>query len=561
MDADHEVMLEQARERLNPKRARARSDLIRIDQQAIELLTAAKQSMGIATTAKEVVVHAQESILESVNGTPYAFDLISEYRQLLQVPTLIRELWPYKPTVIRTLPMLDFVRFLCRVVYEEAPVFKGLVKGKVNYVCRGMRAKVVSKDTTVDVRNDSTAQQAQKYIEQFIDEQEYQSKRKERRRRMMIEGESFLHVEDGNDLATKSPTACYIEPDYIRPSQKESTNQEDPHLSGVAGEDWSFGVHTPKHRYWQPLGYQIVWNDNDETKVAANDMIHTAIRERSNIKRCLPPAFCLLDDMIRMTLLRAALADASKFRASIGGVIKYEQASGQGTRSWAETISGGSYRMTDDLPRIEAVSANNHTNLIQLTPGRDWVDPPAYPEINSLQAIYGWHIQAIAQAEQVPEWMVSGAAAGSSFASSLTSESSSIIEFEALQEAECLVDRCVLKRVLWAYVHKDLLPKDFFEKYDVNVEGEDMVSRDNMSETETAVMCVEAGFCSKHVAAAKLGFNYEQDKPMIDQEREEDAQNAQDLGIDPMTGRPDIDPNKATATTTNGARSRLETSR
>ncbi len=567
MDVDREV----AREELTRKhrasledRKKARQALIKLPNEAIRYLTAAKASEGYEGGEKAVTIHAQESILEAINGTPFGFDLIAEYRNLLQIPTLIRELYPYKPTILRTLPMLDFVRWICRVTYEEAPVFKGLVKGKVNYICRGMTAKVTPKDEKKDAKTDPTAKQAQKYLDMFLDQQDYQAKRKERRRRMMIEGEAFLWIADGKEPKIESPTACYVEPDFIRPSQKEPTNQEDPHISGTSGDDWSWGVHTPKHQYWKPLAYQIVWNDNDEDKVSVNDMVHTAVRERSNIKRCLPPAFCLVDDMIRMTLLRSALADASKFRAGIGGVVKYEEASVGAVRSWSETVGGtGSLGLADLPPTLEPINAENFTNLISLPPGRDFCKGPDYPEINSLQAIYDWHIRAIAQAEQVPEWMVSGAAAGSSFASSLTSESSSIIEFESEQEAECHVDRRILKRVLAAYVKAELLPETFFDDYDVSVEGEAMVSRDEKSETETAIMAVEGQLCSRHTAATMLGFDPQKEKPLIQQEQQEQAdlslkqQEAElALGVGPaIRGMPK---DSSSPTTTNGARSRLE---
>lgn len=544
LDVEREVMKDEVLRRFNSsteERVKARRKLIRIPQDAVRYMTAAIQSTGESVSEHSVTVHAQESILEAINGTPYGFDLIAEYRQLLQIPTLIRELWPYKPTVIRTLPMLDFIRWICRVTYEEAPVFKGLVKGKVNYVCRGMKAKITSKEPDIDVKTDSNARQAQKYIDQFTDEQDYLAKRRERRRRMMIEGEAFLWLEDPKDIKVESPTACYVEPDFIRPSQKSSTNQEDPHISGgyggQAGEDWSFGIHTPKHQYWKPLGYQIVWNDNDEQKVSVRDMVHTAVRERSNIKRCLPPAFCLVDDMIRLTLLRAALADASKFRAGIGGVIKYEDASHNAIRSYAETIASGSYRQMEEQPTVSPITADSYTNLIQLPPGRDFVKGPDYPDVNSLQAIYSWHLLAIAQAEQVPESMISGEAAGSSYASAVVSESSSVIEFEALQEQECAVDRKVLKRILQAYIDKDLLPKNFFEKYEISVEGEAMVARDAKSETETSILAIEAQLCSRQTAATQLGFDYQKEKPMIEEEKKQSLEEQKAelaLGIGPV---------------------------
>jgi len=565
LEAEREVLREEARNRRSAPKVRPN---IHIPSEVISLLTAAKQSIGIATNHQAVAVHAQESVLDMMQNLPYGLDTIGEYRNLFQIPTLIRELYPYKATIIRTLPMLDFIRWCCRVVYEEAPVFKGLVKGKLNYICRGMKCKVSPKDTSVDVKTDATLKAAQRAIDRFVDQQDYLAKRKERRRRMLIEGEAFLWLADSRDPAA-SPTACFVEPDFIRPSQREGTNQEDPHISGggygigQAGDDWSFGIHTAKHQYWKPLGYQIVWNDLEEQKVRVEDMFHTAVRERSNIKRCLPPAFCLLDDMIRLTLLRAALAEASKFRASIGGVIKYEEASAGAVRSWVDTVGGRCLSGTDQPTTIEPVDASNYTNLIHLSPGRDFVKGPDYPDVNSLQAIYDWHTRALAQAEQVPEWMVSGAAAGSSFASSLTSESSSIIEFESEAAIECRYDRDVFKRVLAAEVAKEKLPKDFFDNYEICVEPDSMVSRDVKSETETAIMVVQAGLCSKQTAAAQLGYNLEAEKPLIEQEQAQAIEVAQQnaaAGLGP-DGKPLPQQSGAQddgAKTTDGARGQLE---
>ena len=509
-----------------------------------------------------MTIHAQESILDAINGTPFGFDLIAEYRNLLQVPTLIRELWPYKPTIIRTLPMLDFARWICRVVYEECLTAKGLVKGKVNYICRGMRANVVLKDPdeaaqgeaekiddeTAEAEEeekratqpteaagetapqapqvDETMKEAQRLLDDFLDARNYLELRRERRRRMMIEGEAFLWISAAPD--DDPPYACFVEPDYIRPSQRQSRNQEDPSLGGQPGQpDWSFGILTPHHQYWNPQAYQIVWNDLEEQVVPATDMFHSAIRERSNIKRCLPPMFGMVDDLIRMTLLRAALADASKFRAAIGGVVQYTEASQEAVRNWEETISGGRLGPAEDTTAIQPMELTESANVISLTAGREWVKGPDWPDIACLETIYLWHIRAIAQAEQVPEWLISGAMAEGSFASSLTAESVSVIEFSAEQEKDCACDRMVLRRVLQLYQEKNLLDKDFFETYDIAVEGESMIARDAHAEVETAVLQVQNEFCSLSTAQANLGFDPERERALIDAEKS--------LGVGPVS--------------------------
>lgn len=553
MDVEREANKERGRVVAGKRRAaqrqrvEARRRMVKMPAEGMQLLAAAK-----GEAVESVTVHAQESILDAINGTPFGFDLISEYRNLMQVPTLIRELWPYKPTIIRTLPMLDFVRWICRVVYEECLTAKGLVKGKVNYICRGMRAKVVLKDPEEETEYDTTRvkkeagqeaedqsgdppqtgdetnetgsgdqqatdeimKEAQRLLDEFVDQRCYLDLRRERRRRMMIEGEAFLWVEAGKE-EDEPPYACFVEPDYIRPSQKKFVNQEDPHQSGGTAEDWSFGILTPRHQYWNPQAYQIVWNDNSEQVVKIADMFHTAIRERSNIKRCLPPMLAMVDDLIRMTLLRAALADASKFRASIGGVVKYDTASQQAISDWESTVSGGNLGDGGDDVELMPIETSEAANIVSLAAGRDWVKGPDWPDVGCLELLYNWHIRAIAQAEQVPEWLVSGATADGSYASATTSESVSIIEFEAEQEVECAHDKRVLRRVLELYQEKNLIDKDFFDRYDIHVEGEDMTARDIKAETETAVLQVKNKICSRSTAQANLGFDPEREDAMI----------------------------------------------
>lgn len=575
IEREHNVRGRKARA-TRRERIAARQSLIRLDPEAMRLLAGAKEE-----SVETVTVHAQESILDAINGSPFGFDLIAEYRNLLQVPTLIRELWPYKPTILRTLPMLDFARWVCRVVYEECLTAKGLVKGKTNYICRGMRAKVVLKDlnqkkeedngsmgqttdtngigddanpgpakvdgseseavggggqqddgggdkdkpglsggdngsSAADSAPDPKMKEAQRLLDDFVDKRNYLELRRERRRRMMIEGEAFMWVEK-SDEHDEPPYVCFVEPDYIRPSQKKFVNQEDPSMGGMPGQqDWSMGILTPHHQYWNPKKYQIVWNDLQEQVVDVKDMFHTAVRERSNIKRCLPPMFAMVDDLIRMTLLRAALADASKFRASIGGVVKYETASQQAISDWESTVTGGNLGDSADAMEMMPVESAEAANIVSLAAGRDWVKGPDWPDAGCLEMLYNWHIRAIAQAEQVPEWLVSGATADGSYASATTSESVSIIEFEAEQEIECKQDKRVLTRVMELYQEQNLVDKDFFEIYDIHVEGEDMTARDIKAETETAVLQVQNKFCSRATAQASLGFDPEREDAMIE---------------------------------------------
>ena len=78
-----------------------------LPKQAVNLLAKA-----VNESSENVKVKLTESILDDISTLPFAFDLIQNYRNLLVVPAMIREYWSYKSSVIRSLPMLDWIRWV-----------------------------------------------------------------------------------------------------------------------------------------------------------------------------------------------------------------------------------------------------------------------------------------------------------------------------------------------------------------------------------------------------------------------------------------------------------------
>lgn len=64
----------------------------------------------------------QESITTTLFGNP-SLRALSGYISLVEVPAMIREQFPYKQAVIRTIVQLDFVRWVGRILYEDCPTF------------------------------------------------------------------------------------------------------------------------------------------------------------------------------------------------------------------------------------------------------------------------------------------------------------------------------------------------------------------------------------------------------------------------------------------------------
>ena len=371
----------------------------------------------------------------------------------------------------------------------------------------------------------------QKKIEQFREENEFWKLEREGYRRRRIEGESFLWLVPTDDI----PQCCYVEPDYIRPSQKhgDKSNMEDPHVSGLGQEDWSFGIHTAKHNYHKPLAYNIVWNTPfDEQIVPADCMTHGAVKERGNIKRGVPPMLRLTDDFIRLTLLRSALAESSKFRASIAGSIEYEQASLNEIRDWESTIKSNFYDVDESLDSfVHSLKLEQYSNLLSLPAGRHFVTGPAGPDAGSLKLIYDWHIESIASSEGLPPWLVNATSDNDSFASSLTTESAQVKTFETDQQESCELSRKVYRKALALMYSQDILTK-----VDIIVEPESTLTRDGKSEAETHVLLCKSGLESLTTARAILGLDAEEEEKLIKEEKERGI-GMEAIG-DTVTGKP-----------------------
>lgn len=557
------------------REARRKSDEHHKQLVCSQILRGLDQSDGLALCSSAVAVERPgsspatvrsrigESITENLGFMPFSYDfLTSAFRSLYQVQGLIREMYPYKDITIRYLPTLDFARWACKVLHAECPTAQGLIRAKTAFVIRkGNKVSLVRKDKGNTISD--SQKKGQWFIDRFLDENNFAEKERERYQRRCIQGEAFGWTADpqkGKETANGEGACefCFVEPDYIRPSQKDGASQEDPHMLGMDQPDWSFGILTPKHKYHKPLAYQVVWNDNEEQKIDAKYMVHSAERPYSNMKRCHPPLLLSSDDLIRMTLLRSCLAESSRYRAAVAGVVEYEEASEEeiktGDDIYGRSLDGACDN--DDDWEMRSLKIEGGSYLLELPPGRKFSDGPLFPPGDSLALVYDWHIRAIAQQWGVPEWLVKGASAGSSFADSLTAESPSVVEFETEQSKECRYTKLSVTRELQYRMEVGHLPSDFLDEYAVVVRSDSVITRDSKAETETAVMQVEKQLNSLQGARADLGL----DPDIVDKQIAAEKT----LGVGPVWSKtPQMEQDKELAMksdpkTTGGERQKLQ---
>ena len=252
----------------------------------------------------------QESITTTLFGNP-SLRALSGYISLVEVPAMIREQFPYKQAVIRTIVQLDFVRWVGRILYEDCPTFSTAINAIKAMVLGsgGLTVQAYSKEKDA---NEDLVEEVNELICAADEYNDFAAWQEECLIRYHKDGEAFLRVNaPKRSIDDDPPEIACIEPDFIRPSVVKGQTHEDPNVSSGmngSGQDWSFGIHNDPYRWHRPKKYQICWPPewSREEQVDADDMFHLAYREHRNMKRGVPTCFKIVDDIVRVTLHREA---------------------------------------------------------------------------------------------------------------------------------------------------------------------------------------------------------------------------------------------------------------
>lgn len=486
-------------------------------------LAALKDKQTFAPITRRV----QESLTTSLFGNPN-LRALSGYVSLVEVPAMIREQFPYKQALIRTIVQLDFVRWIGRILYEDCPTFATAINamGAMIYGCEGLIAKAYSLEPE---ENEELVDEVNELICEADEANDFLSWQKEIHCRYHKDGEAFVRVEMRRSTTEESeayPIIACIEPDYIRPSVQRGQSQEDPHVTAAmgpgmnGGEDWSFGIFNDPYRWYEPKKYMVVWPPEwrREEVVDAEDMFHIAHREHRNMKRGVPTCFKVVDDIVRVTLHREADGDSAVLRAKITGVVEYDTNVDQSyvqtdLAQLAKHASEGSVSsdITASPYYVYPLEPGVQSNFIGLLRGRRFVAPPAM-DATASKEIYERGIKTIAAYYALPGF-VFGIDSDASFASSLVEESMPARIRENEQGMFCRHWCKVIRRICEL---KHPLGKALWEKIGINVAGPSMVVRDIKTETEAHIARVQAKLESPQTAQAELGLDSEEELTNIE---------------------------------------------
>lgn len=320
---------------------------------------------------------------------------------------------------------LSLMRGMARILCEVNCPAKGAVRSMGNYVVgdKGFQYVIAKKHGKVKMP-DGLIPSVQEEVDEFMEREHWSGcgpggMEGELFWRSRRDGEYFLAMYCSQQGKT---TARIVEPEQVTDLGANQWSYEHLQHYGVpwdTNDDWTWGIHTPRHDVNYRYGYNVWWDD-----LAGNDYLpggmvqHVKLSER-NIKRGISDFYCSLrylqkaDSLLNKTVSAAAVQASIAFiRKHAEGIVSDQvQAFRAARNDWSTTFftPGGGSRTIQNYGYADGT-------ILDAPAGQDYTPGPLGTERNQVfvevcQAALRW----VATQWSMPEFMISGDASNANY--------------------------------------------------------------------------------------------------------------------------------------------------
>ncbi len=275
----------------------------------------------------------------------------------------------------------------------------------------------------------------------------------------------------------------------------------------------SFGIKTDPADVETPIAYMLVSADGKTQldEIPAEEIIHLKIGVDANVKRGVSYLYGImpmltkyeqwLNDRILLNKVRTAVALVKTIKGGAADVnrIRAQQAATSNTErgdNRQKMLKGGTVFTVNEGVTLEFLSPNLQASDVKHD-GRNI-------------------LLSIAAAKQLPEYMVTGDASNSNFASTMVSESPGVRTFESWQD---FFEEPVLEIYDWVVSDsQDPDSIDLGKEIEAKAVYPPLIARNLKEETDANSVMNAAGILSKATWAAQNGLNYDKEREQIEKE-------------------------------------------
>jgi len=469
----------------------------------------------------------------------------------IPVSAFPREMFPERPTTLRTQIAQDAIRFQSRAWFETIPQYSGPIGHLRNYIVgSGLTIDVVAaddgnqepayeqgeataeKETPGDAGsqdkeqgqpetnpNDELAEAIQAYLDGFAT---FKCNRLHRRL-----WESVLNLfRDGEDALRLFPGGEYPE---IR--SVDTSTIRGPH-NEITGP-WAYGVLTSWPRDFEDVqAYHLWYSDNTHEDVSPQ-LLHLAKLDTTgaNVKRGVPLAYKIRKQLPQMSKLLDCMAIGEAARQAIPYIQQYSMADKAAvklaTPSAIEAYDALYGQWNDAQAR--AAAEIQPGQIQHIGRGMEFQDTPQGRAESGAMA-YRTLCESVASALNVPLWFVSGTADSENYASSLVSESPVVQLITHYQQIVTDHYTAVLEAAV------DLsgqFPADWREKCSIHCELPSPVSRDEDKAVDSDLKLLDKKLISPQHVCIRHKLDFDEETDLIAQAEAEgwQAQTALELAM------------------------------
>ncbi len=481
-------------------------------------------------------------------------DWIGDLATQVPVGAFPREMFPDRPSTLRTQIAQDAIRFQSRAWFETIPQYSGPIGHLRNYIVgAGLTIDVVPNETEESeeggvgyeqgtlptpqaASGDATAQddgdadgeaaanpnealaaEIQKYLDGFA---KYRFNRLNRR-----VWESVLNLfRDGEDCLRLFPGGDFPEIRSVDTSTIRGPHNE---INGP----WSYGVLTSWPKDFEDVQAYHLWHaDNSHEDVSPKTCFLAKLDTTgANVKRGVPLAYKIRKQLPQMAKLLDCMAVGEAARQAIPYIQQYNLADKSAVRmATPSALDAWDAANTEwQNARDRAGDTIQPGQVQHISRGMEFQDTPQGRAESGAMA-YRTLCEAIASALNVPLWFVSGTADSENYASSLVSESPVVQLVTHYQQI--VTDH--YQQVMEAVVDlSGQFPEDWRDKVSIHAELPSPVSRDEDKAVDSDLKLLDKKLISPQHVCTRHKLDFEEETDLIAQAEANgwQAQTAMDL--------------------------------
>ena len=412
-----------------------------------------------------------------------------------------REMYPERPSTLRTQIAQDAIRFMSRAWYETMPQYSGCIGHLCDYtVGSGLTFDVVS-----DV-DEVLAAEVNDYLTTFAT---YKWNNLDQR----VCDSALNLFRDGEDALRLFPGA-----EYPQLRSTDTSTIRGPH-NEITGP-WAYGVLTSWPLDYEDVrAYHLWYSDNTHEDVAPGLFkVCKLDTTGSNVKRGVPLAYKIRKQLPQIARLVDCMAVGEAARQAIPYVQQYSMADksavGAALRSSEQPDLYGDGRGAWDEGGSDIVPGG----VRHISKGQEFVNPPnAQGFAASGTGVYRTLCESCACATRTPIWFWTGSADSENYASSLVSESPVVVYIQGVQRKMTTHYRGILESAVLLGVIQGRFPADVLKICQIHVKLPTPVARNRKEEVETDLLLMGKRLMAPQTVCSNNDLDFQEQSDLTKQ--------------------------------------------